>query len=431
MKHLINAFLLVAGISTAVFAQNPAPAGPQTKPTAIINARIVTGTGTIFENGTITFKNGLIENVGNAMTVNSSEYTVIDGKGKSVYPGLISPNSQLGLNEIGAVRTTHDFAEIGLYNPNVRALIAYNTDSEVIPTVRGNGVLVAQVTPTSGIISGTSSVVYNDGWNWEDAAIKKDGGVWLNWPSLIVRSFNQQTYEVEEKKNEKYLPTIRELKQLLMDASAYQDSQDPTVNLKLAAMTGLFDGSKQLFINASEGTQIIEAIKFAEEIGVKKIVIVGAENASLAYELMKQKNIPVLVNSTHRRPERDDFPVWSAYTLPKELMDAGLLVGMFYNDSYWRTRNLAFVAGNCVAFGMSQENALKMITVNNAKILGVDELVGSLEKGKHATLIITAGDVLDMKSSKVERAFIKGGEVNLDDKQKRLYEKYKTKYNLD
>lgn len=429
MKKIL-AIIFTLSLVIPAAAQNPAPNGGQSEPTAIINAKIVTGNGTIYENGTITFKNGLIEKVGNNIQV-GSDYKVIDANGRHIYPGIISPNSQVGLNEIGAVRTTHDYAEIGQYNPNVRAIVAYNTDSEVIPTVRSNGVLVAQVTPVSGVISGSSSVVYNDGWNWEDAVVKTDEGIWLSWPTKLVRSFNFQTYEREEKKNENYEPTIRELEAMMLSSKAYAENGDAAFNLKLNAMKGLFDGSKKLYIIADDGKQIIEAIKFAENMGVKKSVIVGAEQSDLAIELMKSKNIPVLVNSTHRIPNRTDDAAWSAYELPKKLMDAGLTVGMYYNDSYWRSRNLPFVAGNCVAFGMSQENALKMITLNNAKILGIDDILGSLEVGKHATFIITTGDVLDMRSAKVEHAFIKGGEVDLDDKQKRLYEKYRTKYGLD
>lgn len=430
MKNIVITILLAAVSCLELKAQNPAPADQQSKPTAITNAHIVVGNGTVYENGTITFRDGKIEKVG-ANFQPGSEYNVINVGGKHIYPGLISPNSQLGLNEIAAVRTTHDYAEIGEYNPNIRAIVAYNTDSEVIPTVRSNGVLVAQVTPVSGVISGSSSVVYNDGWNWEDAVVKTDEGIWLTWPSRTSRSFNFETFEVEEKKNEKYDVTLLELRQMLQSSKAYAESENPTFNLKLEAAKGLFDGSRKLYINADNGKQIIESVKFAESMGIQKIVIVGAESPELALDFLKTRNIPVLVNSTHRRPNRDDEGVWSAYELPKKLMDAGLLVGMYYNDSYWRSRNLAFVAGNCVAHGMAEKDALSLITINNAKILGIDDILGTLEAGKHATFIVTEGNILDMRTAKVEHAFIKGSEVDLDDKQKRLYEKYKVKYGLE
>lgn len=431
MKNFIKITFLLAFVVVQVYAQNPAPANKQNKPTAIVNARIVVGNGSIIEKGTLAFKNGIIEQVGDNITL-GSEYKIIDANGKSIYPGLISPNSQVGLNEIAAVRTTQDYNEIGDYNPNVRALVAYNTDSEVIPTVRSNGVLVAQVTPEGGVIAGTSSVVYNDGWNWEDAVVKVDEGIWMNWPNLVERSFNRETFTVEEKKNEKYDQLLKEIENLFVDAKAYGDVKiAENANLKLKALEGLFNGNKTLYINASNGKQLVEAIKLTEKVGIQKIVFVGVENAELAYGLLKQKNIPVIVNSTHRMPSREDYGVWSAYELPKKLVDAGILVGMYYNDSYWRSRNLGFVAGNAAAHGLSKTDALKMITINNAKILGIDSILGSLEIGKHATFLITDGDILDMKSANVLNAYIKGGEVDLDDKQKRLYQKYKTKYGLD
>ncbi len=430
MKNTLLISVLIAFTFVIAQGQNPAPANEQGKPTAITNAHIVVGDGVIINKGTMTFRDGKIEKVGENIQV-GAEYTVIDAGGKHIYPGLISPNSQVGLNEVGAVRTTHDYAEIGEYNPNIRAIVAYNTDSEVIPTVRSNGVLVAQVTPSSGVISGSSSIVYNDGWNWEDAVVKTDEGIWMTWPKRTARSFNFETLETEEKKNENYEPIVRELQQLFQASKAYTDGDNSVSNLKLEAIVGLMDGSRRLYINADDGKQIIEAVKFAESVGVQKIVIVGAENSALALEFLKKRNIPVLVNSTHRRPNRDDEGVWSAYELPKKLVDAGLLVGIYYNASYWRSRNLPFVAGNCVAHGMSEKDALSLITLNNAKILGIDDILGSLEPGKHATFILTEGNILDMRTAYVERAFIKGGEVNLDDKQKRLYEKYKTKYSLD
>ena len=145
---------------------------------------------------------------------------------------------------------------------------------------------------------------------------------------------------------------------------------------------------------------------------------------------LKENNVPIIIPSTHRLPSKGDSDVWEAYKLPAKLVEKGILVGMHYNDSYWRTRNLPFVAGNAVAHGLTKAQALSMITINNAKILGIDKMVGTLEVGKHATFVISDGDILDMRTSKISQAFIKGAEVSLDDKQKRLAEKYNTKYGV-
>jgi len=345
-----------------------------------------------------------------------------------VYPGLISPCAQAGLNEIGAVRTTHDFEEIGDYNPNVRALIAYNTDSEVIPTIRGNGVLIGQTTPSGGIIAGTSSIMHYDGWNWEDAALKVDDGIWMNWPTRQSRSFDFATMEFKVGKNPRYEAIKMELNQLFRDAKLYQEIPKPeVVNLKLASMKGLFTGAQRLFIEANEGKEIIEAIQFCEQMGVKKVVMVGVENPGLALELLKEKQIPVLVSGTHRLPNKSDDDIWQPYKLPSQLVKEGLLVGLFYNASYWRTRNLPFVAGTAAAYGLTPGQALQLITENNAKILGIDDRVGTLAVGKDATLVVSEGDILDMRTNKVLHAYIQGRKVELDDKQKRLYYKFNEK----
>lgn len=429
MKYISKLAFAVL-ISGASMAQNPAPGLPQTTKKAVKGATIYVGNGTIIENGTLVFENGIITEMGNNITLDTKT-EVIDATGKRLYPSIISPYSQAGLNEIAAVRTTLDEREIGDFNPNVRALVAHNTDSEVIPTIRGNGLLIGQTTPVGGVISGRSSVFYYDGWNWEDAVLREDDGIWLNWPTTLTRQFDMTLMRVTAKKNEKYASTVTEIEKLFSDAKSYLSADaKKTVNLKLDAFQGVFDGKRSLYVVANEGKQIIEAVLFAKKMGVQKLVIVGAENVELAIPLLKENKIPVIVSGTHRIPDLIDENVWAAYTLPQKLMDEGILVGMYYNVSYWRTRNLPFVAGNCVAFGMKPEDALKMVTLNNAKILGIDDKVGTLEKGKHATFVISEGDILDMKTSRISNAFVKGSLVDLDDKQKRLHQKYSDKYKI-
>jgi imidazolonepropionase-like amidohydrolase len=431
MKHTLSLLSLLF-VCTLTFAQNPAAGKPQTKPIALVGGTIHIGNGQIIQNGTIVFDKGIITSVGDATTnfdKNSTE--IINITGKSVYPGIIAPNNQMGLQEIGAVRATADNSEIGAINPNVRALVAFNTDAETIPTVRGNGVLITQATPEGGIVSGTSSVMELDGWNWEDAALRKDDGVWLNFPSFFSRQFDLETFRFNTKKSEKHQEEITALQKFFSEASAYSEMKNiSTQNARFEAMKGLFDGSKTLYVRADYGKEIIEAVKFAQQFTVKKIVIVGGDQADLAIDFLKENNIPIIVTGTQRLPQSVDEDVWQPYKLPSKLMKAGLLVGMFYEAEFWRTRNLPFNAGMAASFGMSKEEALQMITLNNAKILGIDKQVGTLEIGKMATIAVSAGDILDMRTSKVEMEFIRGKKVDLDDKQKRLYLKYKEKYGI-
>lgn len=419
-------------ISVLAKGQNPKVGKTNTGVTVFVNAQIFPVSSQPISNGTLVIENGFIKEISASNL--SSKYSnaqIIDVKGKHIYPGIISPNNTLGLSEIEAVRTTLDYEEIGQINPNVRALIAYNTDSEVIPTVRSNGVLITQATPEGGNIPGRSSIMNLDGWNWEDAVLKSDDGVWMNWPSKLTRTLDLSTFTREEKKNEKYQNTIDELTEFFVKSKNYNNNTKTFENLKFAAMNGVLAGNDRLYIQITSNKEAIDAILFCKSFSIKNPVLVGEVSSDIAITLLKENNIPILIPSTHRMPQRNDSDVWEAYKLPAKLFEKGLLVGMYYNDSYWRTRNLPFVAGNAAAHGLSKADALKMITLNNAKILGIEKMVGSLEVGKHATFVISKGDILDMMHSKVEKAYIKGNEIILDDKQKRLAEKYMEKYGID
>lgn len=428
MKKLLLFFLLTSQF--AVFAQNPAPGKPQTRAVALVGGTIHVGNGQVIENGVLVFENGLIKTVGTAQTTFDRTTTdVVEVAGKHVYPGLIAAASTVGLSEIASVRATVDNAETGQINPNVRALVAYSADSEIIPTVRGNGVLVVQAAPTGGVITGQSSVFQLDGWNWEDAVLKADDGIWMDYPPLFSRGGGGFDGPTALRKNDNRQPILTELERTFADARAYTELKNGGVpNLKLEAMRGLFDGTKALYINADYGRDIIEAVKFAQKSGVKRPVIVGGAQASQCLDFLKENNIPVILGGVHELPYRTDDDVDLPYKLPSILQKAGIQVVISYAGLSWRSRNLPFLAGTAAGFGLDKEEALKMITANAAQILGIADKVGTLETGKHATLLISKGDLLDMRTSVVERAWIQGRAVDLDDKQKRLYRKFSEKY---
>ena len=417
-------FLLLGPI---IGQQTPAP--DQSQPILISGATAHLGNGEVIENSVIGFENGKFTVVGkaNESLDNSKNWKKIDATGKHVYPGLIAPNSQIGLIEIGAVRATRDADEVGSMNPNLRSIIAYNTDSKVTPTVRSNGILLAQVVPTGGAISGTSSIVELDGWNWEDAAYKMDDGVHLNWPSLMMwigwREGNPRRV-----KNKKYAEEVDEVKQFLAQASAYcQQSSIENTNLKLAAMCGLFNKTTKLFIHVDDAEGITTSIPFKKEFGIE-IVIVGGRDSYRAAELLATNEIPVILYHTQSLPFHHDDDIDQPFKTPKALNDAGVLFAIG-GEGYWQQRNLPFQAGQAVGFGLPMEAAIQAMTQNTATILGIDKTVGTIEKGKDATLIISTGDVLDMRTSNIETAFIRGKDISLDNKQKALYRKFKEKYN--
>jgi imidazolonepropionase-like amidohydrolase len=429
-KYILLCVVLL-GMFKEAFSQNPAPALAQSKPIVLTGATIHIGNGTVIQNGAIAFDKGIISQVGQAGTVSpASGAEVIDVSGKHIYPGLISLNTTVGLQEIASVRATLDYNEVGYINPHIRALIAYNTDSEVIPTLRNNGILLSQAVPQGGIVSGSSSVFYTDGWNWEDAVLKADDGIWLSWPAFLANSFNPEDFTTSIKRNEKRQEVIDQFRLLFAEAKAYAETAAPNpVNLRLASMKGLFSGTTNLYIRANFAKDIIESVRLAKELGVKKVVIVGANQANRVASFLKEHQVPVILNPSHRLPDGVDENVYQPYELPGLLHKAGVKVAVTYADEWWRTRNLAFLAGTASGFSdISPEDALQFVTRNPAEILGVERQAGTLEKGKQASFVVSGGDILDMRGNDISMIFIRGGKVNSDDKHKRLYEKYKTKF---
>ena len=426
----IIGIVILSFCSILAHAQVPAPGEPQKEPIAIMNATAHIGNGEVIENSVITFENGVITNVADASKVrlDLASYKVIDAEGMHVYPGLIASNTIMGLEEISAVRATRDQDETGEFNPNVRALIAYNTDSEIIPTTRFNGVLYAQTTPRGGRISGSSSVMDLDAWNWEDAVLKNDEGIHLNWPSKLQYP-RWWLGETEWRENKEYDKQYEELKVFFNDAVSYSElSSNEVTNLKLEAMKGLFDGSKTLYIHTDRAKEILESIQFAQSVGVQKMVLVGGDQAYYVKDFLLENEIPIIVEETLRLPSRNSDAVDMPYKTPYLLHKAGLKVAIGQWGSVMQVRNLPFSAGTAAAYGLSKEEALQMVSLNPAEIMGVSDKIGSLEKDKIASLVISKGDILDMEGNKLEYVFIEGRQVTLEAHQQRLYKKFKEKY---
>ncbi|MBC7400826.1 MAG: amidohydrolase family protein, partial [Mucilaginibacter sp.] len=398
----------------------------------ITGATIHIGNGQVINNGYIAFDKGKITAIGEGSASNTTGAEVINATGKQVYPGFICPVTTLGLIEVeGGAKGTVDDEETGDLNPNLRAIVAYNTDSKVIPTVRSNGILLAQPTPNGGTISGQSSVVQLDAWNWEDAAYKTDIAVHLTWPSAGGggrRRGPAIAVPGAESPDEARMKALDAINNLFAQVKAYSEAAPSVINLKLDAMKGLFNGTKKLFIIADGAKEIIEAVTFASKLGIQA-VIVGGKESYLVTSVLKANNVPVIIRETQTLPARDEDDVYLPYKLPKLLQDAGVLYGLT-GIGFWRQRNLPFEAGQAVGYGLTKEQALSMITINNAKILGIDKTTGTLETGKDANLFISEGDALDMITLRVDNAFIQGRNINLDNLHKQLYKRYADKYSL-
>ncbi len=416
-------FLLLMTISSSVLALAPTPAGKQTQSIVYHNANIHIGNGEVLENATIAFDNGKISRVGHfKMAWQKSD---IDLKGKHVYPGFILPNSSLGLTEVGSIKATVDVRETGQNNANVRAIVAYNTDSELPPTLKFNGILLAQTTPQGGLVSGLSSIVQLDAWNWQDAAIKTDDGIHVNWPSSMHGKFDFSTFTFKMVKNKNYKKQLEVIKSLFEDAKNFDDNKQ--VNLKLAAAKPVFNGSRKVYIHTNNSKSIIESINYFQSIGVKGLVLVSGPATEPVIGFIKKSEVPVIVGSVHALPSQEDRSVDDGFTTAIKLHKAGILVTIGYPGNMG-SRNLAFTAGTLVAYGMQKEQALKLITGNAAEILGIDDNYGTLETGKSATLIITEGDALDMRGNILDAAYIDGRKINLNGRQQELNNRFLKKY---
>lgn len=439
MKKIMN---LVMGMIASVisFAQaNVLPAPAQKGLMYVKNVTIHVGNGTVIENGVIVVKDGKIEKVGKDIVVPADATNVIDGQGKQVYPGLILPTSSLGLVEISSIRASNDAREIGDMNPNVRSIVAYNTDSKVINTLRSNGILAANIVPQGSFLAGSSSVVQLDAWNWQDASLKTDGGMHLYMPSLMPRpSFGRRgggapggpNPGVESDPVKEGLQQLENLKSFFREAKAYLAA--PTheeVNLKFEAVKDLLAKKQKFYVHANTVKQMLVALDFVKEFGFD-LVLVGASESWQIADLLKQHNVSVILQQMHSLPTTTDDDVDQPYKAAAALQKAGVLFAISDDDSQTRGRNLAFNAGTAVTYGLDKEQALAAITLNAAKLMGVADKTGSIEPGKEANFIISSGDILDMATSNVTDAFIQGRKVNLDDKQKQLNDRYEQKYEL-
>ena len=430
---LLSIALLPVGAQEVIY-----PAKEFKGKTFITNGTIHVGNGTVIENGTVVISNGKITSVGAGAGSPGSDARVIDAKGKHVYPGLILANTDIGLKEIAnGVRASNDYTELGEFNSNIRAITAYNTDSRVMAVLRSNGILLASVAPQGGSVSGSSTIVQLDAWNWEDAAYQMDAGMHITLPSFISRGGGRRFAGFPgfpgaggADGGKSALEKVEEIKSFFRQAKAYiQEPVHSNVNLKLEAMRPLIEKKQKLFVHGDQIKQMLIAIDFAKEFGVDVVIVGGSESFQIA-DLLKANNISVILDQCLNLPATEDDDIDQPFKTPAALQKAGVLYCISDDDANTRYRNLSYNAGIAATFGLTKEEALSAITLNAAKILGVEGKTGSIEVGKDANIVVSEGDLLDMKSSTVTDALIQGRQISLDNKQKQLYERYKYKYSL-
>ncbi|MEZ6060443.1 MAG: amidohydrolase family protein [Planctomycetaceae bacterium] len=411
--------LLSLSLFSVASASDEIPGAPQRRPIALVNVTIHTVSGPIIENGTLVFSKGMITDVGRDVSP-PEKSRIIDLGGRHVYPGLIEAHSQIGLTEIAAVRATRDTSETGSFNPNVKAHVSVNPDSEVIPVTRANGVLIALSAPSGGRISGQASVMQLDGWTFEDMTLKPSAAMIVHWPSPPRSGPNEQ---------------LKELRRFFDDARAYEAARlansgpnGQAFDIRLESLLPVLHQEVPLMAHAGDAREIQTAVAFAAEQNVK-LIIFGGHDALACAELLTQYQVPVVIDSVHRTPARRHEDYDAPYSLAARLKDAGIAfcISGSERESTWNTRNLPYHAATAAAYGLDRDEALKAVTLYPARILGIDDRVGSLEVGKDATLIVTNGDPLETETE-ISRAWIRGRRVDLGSRHKSLYEKYSRKY---
>jgi imidazolonepropionase-like amidohydrolase len=402
---------------------------------ALSGATIHPVSGPDVPNGTLVVRDGKIASVSDSSSA-STEMKPIDLKGKHVYPSLLPPLTVLGLAEIAAVRATIDTSEIGDVNPEASGDVAMNFDSELLPVARSGGVLLAGVTPTGGLVSGSVAAMRLEGWTREDAALKVPAAITVVWPSLTIDRTPKAKLSVrlQEKKRDE---AVEKLKNVFRDARAYARSRDAEkqpgiprhdVNPKLEALRPAVEGRIPVIVQAQRIAQIRDALKWAQEEKLEIAIWGGADAWRMADELAKA-HVPVIVDSPLDLPQREDEPYDAAFANAGALAAAGVTV--LFNeggtpDGASLVRNYPHLAAVSVGFGFPREKALAAITLEPARLLGIADRVGSLEPGKDATFIVTDGDIFDLRS-RVLAAYVDGRQLDLTDRQKRLYERYKAR----
>ena len=398
----------------------------------VINGTAHIGNGEVVETAAIGIADGKILFVKHSLTntIQRKEWdTIIDAENQHVYPGFVAANSTLGLTEIDAVRATRDFNDVGELNPHVRAQVAFNVESRVIETVRTNGVMLTQSTPRGGTISGSSAVMFLSGWNWEDATVLADDGIHVNWPAS-TQGGGWWAEPAPKSRNTNYQKEKQEIMDFFTLAEAYAKGTKTVEDIRLEAMKDCFEGTKRVYFHADGMQQILDIIEFVEKYQLKYPVIVGGYEAHLVGQRLKDSKIPIMLNRIHSLPEREEDDVNLPYMLPALLQKQGILfcIQNAGDMEAMNTRNLPFQAGTAMAYGLTEEEALQSISLNPSKILGIQKEFGSIEAGKSATLFISKGPALDMKSNQVTCLIFHGQIESTENFQDKLYQKYKKKY---
>ncbi|MEL6330626.1 MAG: amidohydrolase family protein [Planctomycetota bacterium] len=446
MKTLIKAAALALATLTAGAQDLTHKAPPQTTPIVLTGATVHTVSGETIPNGAVAFRDGRLEYVGPARAGWQRIYNVIElPADRHVYPGMFASATSLGLTEISSVRDTIDTRELNEFSPEVRSVAAVNPDSTLIPVARSNGILLAGVFPTGGVLQGRAGVIRMDGWTNEGMTVEPYAGLVLDWPRMrpvtawwMTQSKSEQQKRIDE--------NLAEIDAFFSEAEDYRAAREADETLAedlryeavlpaLPRSSGAED-QRPLMIQANDLDEITAAVEWAVRRGLRPIIVGGAE-AHLATGLLSRHDVPVVLRGLHSFPRRSDAAYDESYTQPARLLEAGITFAIDSSEETGHVRGLPYEAAMAARHGavmaargepgFTPQDAVRAITLGPAEIFGVADSYGSLERGKSATLIVTDGPILEIPTQ-VLHAFIDGREIDLSNKQTKLRDKYVDKY---
>ncbi len=424
--------LVLALAAAPLVAQQAAPgAAPAPAAYAIRNATVVPVAGPRLVGGTVVLRGGRIEAVGAQVAV-PADAQVVDGTGLFVYPGLFDCGTTLGLIEIGSVPGGDDEQEIGDFNPHDDALTAVNPSSELIPTVRVNGVTTVLTGARGGIVAGQAALVDLAGWTPQEMAVLPRAGMVVTYPRVAGRRFRRGGAEQGQQLDQQ----TRALREFFADARAYADvkarlaaggAATQETRLPMEAMVPVMRGESPVIFDVETADQIRGALALADSFHLR-VVLRGATQAWRLADTLAARHVPVIVGPTTSSPGDED-PYDVIYANPGVLARAGVKIA-FQTASASDARNVAYNAGLATAFGLDPDEALRALTLNPAQILGVADRYGSVEAGKVADVVVTTGDPLDPRTD-YRYVFIRGQLMPRTDRQTRLYEQFRARPRQD
>jgi len=422
-------FFAAAALAALVVSGTPATA----EVLALTGGTVHPVSGPAIDNATVLVDGNRITAVGAKVTVPQGA-RVIDCAGKQVYPGFVHANTCLGLQEISTIQGADDTQETGPLNPNQRAEVMYNPDSDFLPVTRLNGVTTVLSIPGGGWIRGTSALMHLDGWTEEDIAVKAPVGLHVAWPNMtpVHAFFILQSDEEQTKQRDQ---AIQSIKDAFDDARAYWRARDAEGtagvpkhddDVRWDGMRKALKGEIPVIFHAGTLAQIKAVLKFADDEKLANLVILGGQDSWRIADELKRRNVAVIVGGTLAMPPRGDAPYDEAFTLPAKLAKAGVRFCIADEGGSFamaNARNVPYNAAMAAAFGLDKEEALKSVTLYPAQILGVGDRIGSIDVGKVADLQVTDGDPL-LVQTHCEQVIVNGKVVPMESRQTRLFHKY-------